>query len=189
MSAVPFITIAAGVMVTPRHVVYCSACAVVVGEARPFDILTETITMIILAFFATLAGIAALCWLLFSLAVFALPFFAGLSIGLWAHDTGTGIPGGVIIGLVAAVATFSLFQLLLAVARPTWVKLAVIAAFVTPATIAGYHATLGITRLTMPSDIWQVSFAVVGAIAVGITAFTRLTMMTPPGGPRTAGAT
>lgn len=161
----------------------------VVVEAHPFDIVTETIAMIILAFFATIAGIAALCWLLFSLAVFALPFFAGLSIGMWAHDTGAGIPGGVIIGLVAAMATFGLFQLLLAVARPAWVKLAVVAAFVAPAVIAGYHATLGITRLTMPSDIWQVSFAVVGAIAIGITAFMRVTMMTPPGDPRTAGAT
>ena len=36
-------------------------------------------------------------------------------------------------------------------------------------------------KLTMPSETWQVIFAVAGAIAVGITAFVRVTMMAPPG--------
>lgn len=35
--------------------------------------------MIILPILATLAAIVALCWLLFTLAVFALPFFAGVT--------------------------------------------------------------------------------------------------------------
>jgi len=57
----------------------------------------------------------------------------------------------------------------------------VILVFVAPAAVAGYHATLGIVKLTMPSDTWQFAFAIVGAVAVGITAFMRLTMMAPPG--------
>ncbi|PAP91998.1 hypothetical protein [Mesorhizobium wenxiniae] len=137
--------------------------------------------MIIIAILATLAGIAALCWLLFNLAVFALPLFAGIAVGTWAHDTGAGIPGAVIVGAIAAAMTFGLFQLLLLVARPAWIKLVVVLAFVAPAIVAGYHATLGIVKLTMPSDAWQLAFAVVGAVAVGITAFMRLTMMAPPG--------
>ncbi len=137
--------------------------------------------MIILAILATLAGIAALCWLLFNLAVFALPLFAGVTIGAWAHETGAGIPGAVIFGAVAAALTFGLFQLLLLIARPAWIKLVVILAFIAPAAVAGYHATLGIVRLTMPSDTWQLVFSTVGAVAVGITAFMRLTLMAPPG--------
>ncbi|RWH71774.1 MAG: hypothetical protein EOQ86_05115 [Mesorhizobium sp.] len=137
--------------------------------------------MIIIAILATLAGIAALCWLLFNLAVFALPLFAGIAIGTWAHDTGAGIPGAVIVGAMAAAITFGLFQLLLLVARPAWTKLVVVLAFVAPAVVAGYHATLGIVKLTMPSDTWQFAFAVVGAAAVGVTAVMRLTMMAPPG--------
>jgi hypothetical protein len=140
--------------------------------------------MIIIAILATLVGIAALCWLLFNLAVFALPLFAAIGIGAWAHDTGAGIPGAVIVGAVAAAITFGLFQLLLLVARPAWIKLVVIVAFVAPAVVAGYHATLGIVKLTMPSDAWQLAFAVVGAVAVGITAFMRLTRMAPTGPPR-----
>lgn len=137
--------------------------------------------MIILAILATLAGIAALCWLLFNLAVFALPLFAGIAVGTWAHGTGAGIPGALIVAAIGAAVTFGLFQLLLLVARPTWLKLIVILAFVAPAAIAGYHATLGIVRLTMPSDTWQLIFSIVGAVAVGITAFMRLTLMAPPG--------
>lgn len=137
--------------------------------------------MIILAVLATLAAIVALCWLLFTLAVFALPFFAGVTVGIWAYGTGAGILGGVIVGAAVAAATFGFFQLLLLIARPTWMKLLVMFAFVAPASVAGYHATLGIVRVTMPSDTWQLVFATIGAIAVAITAFTRLTMMAPPG--------
>lgn len=137
--------------------------------------------MIIIAILISLAGIAALCWLLFNLAVFALPFFAGIAAGTWAHDTGAGIPGAIIVGAIAAALTFGLFQLLLLVARPAWIKLLVILAFVAPAAVAGYYATFGIVKLTMPSETWQLAFAIVGAVAVGATAFMRLTMMAPPG--------
>lgn len=137
--------------------------------------------MIIVAILASLAGIAVLCWLLFTLAVFALPFFAALALGDWAYGTGSGVVGAIIVGAIAAAATFGLFQLLLLILRPTSLTLLVSLAFATPAAVAGYHATLGIVRLTMPSETWQVVFAVAGGIAVGITAFMRLTMMAAPG--------
>jgi hypothetical protein len=40
---------------------------------------------------------------------------------------------------------------------------------------------LGITRLMMPSEAWQVGFAIIGAVAVGITAFLRVAGMAAPG--------
>jgi hypothetical protein len=160
---------------------YSGTRAVVVVEAQPSDIVTETITMIILAIVASLGAIAVLCWLLFTLAVFALPFFVGVTLGLWAHGTGAGILGGVIVGTFAAAVTFGLFQVLLLFVRPIWLKLLILLVFVAPAVVAGYHATFGIVKLTMPSETWQVIFALAGAIAVGITAFMRLTMMAPPG--------
>ena len=58
--------------------------------------------MIILAVLASLAAIGALCWLLFTLAVFALPAFVGATVGAWAYGTGAGVPGAILIGLVAA---------------------------------------------------------------------------------------
>ena len=46
--------------------------------------------------------------------------------------------------------------------------------------IAGYHATHGIVKHTMPSEGWQIAFSVVGAVAVGIAAFLRIAAMAAP---------
>lgn len=107
--------------------------------------------MIIIGILASLAAIIVLCWLLFTLAVFALPLFAGISIGLWANSTGAGL-GGVVVGALATAATFGLFQVLLLLVRRAWLKLLVLLVFVAPAAIAGYHATFGIVKLTVPSE-------------------------------------
>ena len=132
-------------------------------------------------FFGILLGIAAIgffCWLLFTLAVFALPFFAGVYAGTWAYHTGAGWLGAIIIGLVSAGVVFGVGQLLFAFVRPVWARLLIAAAFVAPAVIAGYSATHGIAQLTMPSPVWQSVFSTIGAVAVGITAFLRLAGMT-----------
>lgn len=153
---------------------------VVVEGATVRRFLTETTTMIILAILASLAVIGALCWVLFTLAVFALPAFVGVTAGAWAHDTGAGIAGAFGISVVAAIATLAVGHLLLGFVRPMWLKLLVALAFVAPAAVAGFHATHGIVKHTMPSEIWQIVFSVIGAIAVGITAFVRVTAMATP---------
>ena len=97
--------------------------------------------MIILAILASLAAIGALCWLLFTLAVFALPAFIGVTVGAWAHGTGAGIVGAILVGLVAAAITLAIGHLLIAFVRPIWLKLLVAIAFVAPAAIAARSAT------------------------------------------------
>jgi len=133
--------------------------------------------MIILAILASLAAIGMLCWLLFTLAVFALPAFVGVTAGAWAHGTGAGIPGAILVGSIAAAATLAVGHLLITLVRPMWLKLIVATAFVAPAAIAGCHATHGIVKHLMPSDAWQIAFSVIGAVAVGITAFVRVAGM------------
>ena len=135
--------------------------------------------MIILAILASLAAIGLLCWLLFTLAVFALPAFVGVAAGVWAYGTGAGIPGAILVGAVAAALTLAAGHLLIAFARPIWLKLIVVAAFVAPAAIAGFHATHGIVEHLMPSDKWRIIFSVIGAIAVAITAYVRVAGMAP----------
>ncbi|MFG1244268.1 hypothetical protein [Xanthobacter versatilis] len=135
--------------------------------------------MIVLSILGSLAAIGVFCWLLFTLAVFALPFFLGLTAGTWAYGSGTGWLGAVIVGLIAAGATFGIGQLMLALVRPLWLKLVVVLAFVAPAVVAGYAATHGIVKNTMPSETWQLVFSGVGAITVGIVAFVRLTALIP----------
>ena len=139
--------------------------------------------MIILAILASLAAIGMLCWLLFTLAVFALPAFVGATVGAWAHGTGAGVPGAILIGLVAAAATLAVGQLVIMFVRPVWLKLIVAVAFVAPAAIAGFHATHGIVKHLIPSDGWQITFSVIGAVAVGITAFVRVAGMATASAP------
>lgn len=137
--------------------------------------------MIIFGPLLVLLGIGFLCWLLFTLAVFAFPFFVGLMVGIWAFHTGAGVLGGIIVGLGAGGATFGLGQLVFAYVPWMWLRLAIILIYVAPATVAGYSATHGIAHLAMSSTTWQAIFSVVGAIAVSVTSFMRFTGMAPPG--------
>ena len=137
--------------------------------------------MIFLGIILSIAAIGFFCWLLFTLAVFALPFFAGLTTGGWAYHTGAGWMGAILIGVVAAGLTLGLGQLLLGIVRPLWARLLIALAFVAPAALAGYHATHGIVKHTMPSETWQLVFSVIGAVAVGVTAFARVAGMAATG--------
>lgn len=137
--------------------------------------------MLILSIIGSLAAIGVLCWLLFTLSIYALPALGGVAAGLWAYQTGAGLLGSILIGLVGAGLVFGIGQFLILFARPMWLKLAVSLAFVAPSAIAGFHATHGIVKHLVPSETWQTIFAVIGAVAVGITAFVRVTSMAPPG--------
>ena len=133
--------------------------------------------MIILGILLSIAAIGLFCWLLFTLAVFALPFSAGVSTGLWAYHTGAGWLGAIVVGLLGAALTLGIGQFLLIVVQPLWARLLIALVFVAPAAIAGYHATHGVVKHTVPSEAWQIVFSIVGAVAVGATAFMRVAAM------------
>ncbi|OJX78562.1 hypothetical protein [Magnetospirillum sp. 64-120] len=140
--------------------------------------------MFLLGPLMVLSAIGFFCWLLFTLAVFALPAFVGVTIGIWSFHTGAGALGAIVVGLVAAAATFGIAQLLLAFVPWAWARLLIVAVYATPAAVAGYSATHGIAQMAMPSPVWQTIFSVVGAIAVGITAVVRVSgIAAPPGQP------
>src|SRR3546814_18438428 len=104
--------------------------------------------MIFIGILSSIAAIGALCWLLFTLAVFALPFFAGVSAGTWAYQTGTGWLGSINVGLIDAALTLGLGQFLLAFIRPLWLRLLLALAFVPPVASVGYHPTHCIATTT-----------------------------------------
>lgn len=136
--------------------------------------------MIFLNILLLVGVIGFLCWLVFTLAVYALPLFVGVTAGMWAHDSGAGIVGGFVIGVIAAGAVAIMGQLIFAFARPLWIRLVVAVLFAGPAAVAGYAATHGIAKHLMPSEGWQITFSVVGAIALGITALYRMAGAAPP---------
>lgn len=137
--------------------------------------------MIVLGPLLVLVGIGFLYWLLFTLAVFALPFFVGLTVGMWAFHTGAGALGGIIVGVVTGGAIFGVGQIAMAFLPSAWLRLLIILLFVAPATVAGYTATHGIAQIVMPSATWQMIFSMIGAIAVSVTAFFRFTGVASPG--------
>ncbi len=59
--------------------------------------------------------------------------------------------------------------------QPKILRYAVAAVFIVPAVWTGYCATQQISTLIVPSATWQSALAIVGAVAVGLTAFVRLT--------------
>jgi hypothetical protein len=137
--------------------------------------------MIVIGILFGVVGIGFLCWLLFSLAVYALPFFAAVSAGLWAYHGDAGPVGAIFVGILAGCVTLVAGQYVFAFARSTWIRVAVALLFAAPAALAGYHAMLGLAKLTTPSGAWQIAFSIVGAVAVGVTAWTRMAL--PPGHP------
>lgn len=71
--------------------------------------------MIILAILVSVAAISGLCWLLFTIATYALPALAGVAAGIWAFQTGMALPDSVLIGLVGAGLTFGIAYFLILV--------------------------------------------------------------------------
>ena len=100
--------------------------------------------MIIIGIVLSVFGIGFFCWLLFTLAVYALPFFAGLTAGLAAFHSGSGVIGALIVGVLAGGATLAIGQIVFATVRTPLIRAAIGLLYAVPAAIAGYHATLGL---------------------------------------------
>lgn len=148
----------------------------VVGSASDDPFVMEDAMFLAVAL--TILGLGFICWLLFTLAVYALPFFTAVIVGMCAYATGAGVLGSVAIGFLAGAATLLAGQILFSVVRSTVVRLALALAFAAPAATAGYHAILGISAIGVPSETWRQVFAVVGAAIIGFTAAARLTLFT-----------
>lgn len=113
-------------------------------------------------------------WLLFSLAVYALPVAAGISLAFWMHDHGHGYPAAILGGFAGGVAVLVAGQLLLAYVRSPLIRLGVALLFVLPAGIAGYHAVYGIAGLAIDPGAMLSLLSWAGAIMIAGTAWTRL---------------
>ncbi|QQS13842.1 MAG: hypothetical protein IPK81_06415 [Rhodospirillales bacterium] len=127
----------------------------------------------------SIVGLGFFCWLLFTLAIYALPTFAGLAVGLAFHS-GAGAIGALIVGLLVGGATLALGQFAFAVTRTPLIRAVVGLFYGIPAAIAGYQVSFALAGIGMPSGVWQAAFAVVGAVVSGCTAFSRLVLLAPP---------
>lgn len=142
--------------------------------------------MIIIGIVAGLFGLGALCWLLFNLAVFALPLFAGVAAGLAALDAGASAVGAILVGTLTGTFTLVAGRLVFALAPSRLVRGVVASAFAVPASVAGYHAGLGLAALAAPAAPWRQTLAIGAALVIGSTAWARMSLKVAPTPPRPA---
>jgi hypothetical protein len=137
-------------------------------------------TMLALGLVLNTVGIGLFCWLIFALAVYALPFFVAVSVGIMAFHGGAGVIGALLIGIAAGAFTLAIGQTAFAIARSPIFHAAIGAVFAIPAAIAGYHVLFAMSQIGVPSLAWREVFACLGAVFIGGTAWARLTVLSEP---------
>ena len=143
--------------------------------------------MLALGLLLNLAGIGVFCWLIFTLAVYALPFFVAINAGSWAFDSGAGLLGTPLVAVAAGGMTLAIAQMAFAMSRSPSLRAVIAGVFALPAILAGHHVALVLAQIGVPSLAWQEIFACLGAIFVGGTAWTRLTTSRNPAHSNRAG--
>ncbi len=142
--------------------------------------------MAILGILLSIVGLGVVCWLIFSLAVYALPVAIGLTAGIAAIHSGAGVAGGFILGALAGGLALVLGQIAFASVRAPLGRTAIGLLYAVPAAIAGYHMALGLAQLGLSTVLWQDMFAIFGALTIGSSAWARLAL---PAAPLRAGGT
>jgi hypothetical protein len=160
---------------------YIQGCAAVVVEGATVTPLQHgATTMLALGLLLNTVGLGVICWLIFTLAVYVLPFFVAMHAGFWAYHSGAGLLGTPVVAVAAGGVTLALAQIAFAMTQSMILRAAIAALFTLPATLAGYHVALAMAQFGVPSPVWQHVFACLGAVFIGGTTWTRLTVFTEP---------
>ncbi|WP_375778588.1 hypothetical protein ACE103_05355 [Bradyrhizobium sp. ma5] len=122
-------------------------------------------------------GIGLFCWAIFALAVYALPFFVALTIGMMALQSGAGIIGTLLIATAGGALTLVLGQVAVAITRSLALRIAIATAFAVPAAVAGYHVVFALSQIGVLSMVWREVFACLGVVCIGVTSWTRLMIL------------
>jgi hypothetical protein len=133
--------------------------------------------MLALGLILNTLSIGLFCWLILKLAVYAVPFFVGLTLGIAALHSGSGALGAVFAGVAAAVLTLGLGQIAFAMSRSLVSRVVIAAVFVVPACMAGHQVTSGLSEIVVPSALWREVFACIGAISAGGAALARIAVL------------
>ena len=122
----------------------------------------------------SLLGLGVICWVLFNLAVYALPFFVAVTVGHTLYTSEVGLIGAIAAAFFAGAATLILGQIAFATIRSTPVRLTLGALYAFPAGIAGFHAIKGLSAMGGADETWTLVSAGIGAVIVGVTALARV---------------
>ena len=128
----------------------------------------------------SLLGLGVICWVLFSLAVYALPFFVAVTVGHALYTSEVSLIGAIAAAFIAGAATLILGQIAFATIRSMPIRLALGALYALPAGIAGFHAIKGLSGMGSAGETWTLVFAGIGAAIISITAWARVAVLSGP---------
>jgi hypothetical protein len=131
----------------------------------------------IITILLSLAGIGLMLWLLFTFAVYALPFYAGITATVLVYKHDAGWLGAGFVGLLSGAAVLLLGQFLFATLRSPTARATVAVTYAVPAGLAGYHAVHGLSAIGGMSEPWRIAFSILGAVMVGSVAWTRVSAL------------
>jgi hypothetical protein len=146
---------------------------VVVVESASDDDFVKEDAMILAVLFAVIA-IVLLCSLLLTLTIYALPFYVGLTVGIWVHSNGAGFIGTAVAVIIAGIATLVILHILIATAQSPLLRAGLGLVFTAPAAFAAFHAVRGITAIAMPASTWSLALSILGAAIVGVVAWLQI---------------
>lgn len=119
-------------------------------------------------------GLGVLAYLMVTLAVYALPFFVSVSVGLHLHDSEAGVLVALVVAFVAGAVTLLAGQIAFATIRSVPIRLAICALYALPAGIAGFHVVAGLSEIGGAGESWTLVFATIGSAVIGGTAWVRI---------------
>ncbi|MEL6997667.1 MAG: hypothetical protein AAFP68_05345 [Pseudomonadota bacterium] len=130
--------------------------------------------------FLSILGLGLMVYVLFALAVYALPAFVGVSVGMYVYDTEAGVIAALVAGMFAAVFTYLIGKIVFAKVQSIPIRLAIGALFAAPAGVAGFSAIKGLSQIGGASEGWTLAFAIVGGIVTAGTAWVRIVSLAGP---------
>src|SRR5262249_61447608 len=151
---------------------YSKRRAVVVGGAA-VDLARRSSSMVILGFMLGFVGLAYLCWLLFALAVHALPLFAAVTVGLATYHGGSGSIAAIIVGAIAGSITLLAGQIAFTALRSPLIRAPIAFLFAVPAAVAGGSGPPALPAIAVPAAGWAQAVSGAGANNVAAGALCR----------------
>ncbi|ALV28363.1 MULTISPECIES: hypothetical protein [Hyphomicrobiales] len=114
------------------------------------------------------------CIVAYNFAIYALPFMVGLTAFQWVYATDAGFFMSALAAIGAALLSIGLVIAILGFAKNPALRLAALAIFAIPATIAGYALVYGITKNAVDSAIALNILGGAGGLFIGVAAMLNL---------------
>ncbi|MEM9369664.1 MAG: hypothetical protein AAGA26_00775 [Pseudomonadota bacterium] len=130
--------------------------------------------------FLSILGLGLMVYVLFAVAVYALPFFVALTVGMHLYETDAGVITAIVVAMFAGAITLVLGQIVFSKVQSVPIRLAIGAVFAAPAGVAGFSAIKGLSQIGGASEGWTLTFAIIGGIVTAGTAWVRVASLAGP---------